>query len=73
MALGIHFDSFGGLCALVPGPIVSLGIDVELGQEGLEIALIFDVYKFSLEVLGEGQLLVAVSLTWWISDPSSTW
>ena len=42
MALGMNFDSFGSLCAHVPGLLVSLGIDVELGQEGLDIALILD-------------------------------
>ena len=42
MALGVHSDSFGSLCAPVPGLLVYLGIDVELGQEVLDIALILD-------------------------------
>ena len=42
MPLKIHSDSFGNLCAPVPGLLVSLGIYVELGQEGLDIALILD-------------------------------
>ena len=42
MALGIHFDSFGSICAPVPGLLVSLGIDVELEQDGLDIVLIID-------------------------------
>ena len=64
MALRMHFGSFGSLCAPVLGLIVSLGIDVELGQEVLDISLILDGNNFSLEVLGQGQLLVAVSLSW---------
>ena len=42
MALGMHFDSFGSLCAPVLGIIVSLGIDIELGKGGLDTALIID-------------------------------
>ena len=42
MPLKIHFDSFGNLCAPVKGLLVSLGIYVEFGQEGLDIALILD-------------------------------
>ena len=42
MALGIHFDSFGSICDPFTGLIVSLGVDVELGQKGLDIALILD-------------------------------
>ena len=42
IALGVHFDSFGSLCAPVLGLIVSLGIDVELVQEGLDVTLILD-------------------------------
>ena len=40
MSLGMHFDSFGSLCALVPGLLVYLGIYVELVQEVFYIALI---------------------------------
>ena len=43
IALGMHFGSFGSICAPVPDLLVSLGIDVELLQEGLDIALILDV------------------------------
>ena len=42
MALWENFDSFGSLCAPVPDLIIFMGIDVELGQEGLYIALILD-------------------------------
>ena len=42
MALGVQFDSFGSLCAPFPGLIVSWIIDVELGQEDLDIDLILD-------------------------------
>ena len=61
MTLGVKFDNFCILCAPALGLLVSLGIYVELGQEGLFIALILDSYTASLEVIGEGQLLVAVS------------
>ena len=72
MALGIHFGNFGILRAPVPGLLVSLGIYVELGQEGLDINLILDDQNSSLEVLCGGQILVAVSLSWCISDYSFT-
>ena len=42
MALGVHFEIFGSLRAPVMGLLVSLDIDVELGQEGLDITLILD-------------------------------
>ena len=42
MDFGMHFDSFGSLCAPVPGILVSLVIDIELEQEGLYIALLLD-------------------------------
>ena len=34
-SLGMHFYMFGRLCAPVPGLLVSLGINVELGQGSL--------------------------------------
>ena len=40
MSLGMHFDSFGSLCALVLGLLVYLGIYVELVQEGLDVSLV---------------------------------
>ena len=40
MVLGMHIDSSGGICAPFVVLIVSLGIDVELVQEGLDVALI---------------------------------
>ena len=73
MALGVNFDGFGSLCAPVPGLLVYLFIDVELVQEGLEVTSIIDGYKASLELLGEGQIIVSVSLTWWFSATSSIW
>ena len=73
MTLGMHFDRFCGIYAPVPGLIVSLGIDVELTQEIPDTDLILDGYKARLEVRSEGQLLVDVSLSWWISAPSATW
>ena len=71
MALRIHFDNCGSLHDPFLGLLVSLSIDVELGQECLGIDLVLDGQKVSLEVLGEGQLLVAYSLAWWISSSSA--
>ena len=62
MALGMHFGSCVSLRAPVPGLIVSLGIYVELGQEGLGITLVLDAQKSSFEVISYGKLLVDVSL-----------
>ena len=42
MALGMHFESFCSLCDPVLGLLISLGIDVELEQEGLDISFILD-------------------------------
>ena len=67
----MQFDNCGSLCASVMGLLVSTGIDVELVNTGLEITLVFDGHKASLEVLIEGQLLVAVSLGWWLSASST--
>ena len=58
----MNFGNFGSLRAPILGLLVSLGIDVELGQEGLDIAFVLDEQKDVLEVLSEDQLLVAVSL-----------
>ena len=63
VALGMYFENCGILCAPVPRLLVYLGIDVELGQEGLYIALVLYRQKDSLEFLSDGQLLVDVSLT----------
>ena len=43
----------------------------ELLQYGLDINLVLDGHKVILEVLSEGQLLVAVSLDWCLSDSST--
>ena len=40
--LGDAFDSFGGIYDPVLGLLISLGFDVELVQEGLNIVLILD-------------------------------
>ena len=73
MALGMHFDSFGSLYEPVSGLLVFLNFFVELVKEGLDIALILDGYKASLEVLGEGRLCVSISLAWWLSASSAAW
>ena len=67
MDLGVHFGSFGSLRAPIPGLLIYLGIYVELGQENLDITLVLDVQKTRLELISEGQILVAVSLACWIS------
>ena len=64
MDLGTSFDNYGSLHASVPGQLYPLSIDVELGQECLDIALVLDEQRASLEVISEGELLVAVFLNW---------
>ena len=59
----MHFDKLGHLCAPLLGPLVSLGINVELGQEGLNIVCIRDGYEAGFKILGEIYLPL-VSLTW---------
>ena len=71
MALGMQFENCGSLCFPVTGLLVYMGIGVELEQEGLDITLVLDGQKPRLEILSEGQLLVAVSLAWWISAYST--
>ena len=72
MELGINFDNCGSLHAPVPGLPIYLGIDVEFGQEGLEITLVIGGKKASLEVIIEGQLLVYISFSWWLSASSTS-
>ena len=38
MDLGMQFDSFGSIYDPVPGLLISLGIDIELGQKGRPMA-----------------------------------
>ena len=71
VALGVHFEKCGSLRAPVPGLLFSLGVYVELVQEGLDITLVLDVQKAILEVPNESQLLFAASLSWWISASST--
>ena len=40
--LGIHFENCGSIYEPVLGLILSLDIDGELGQEGLDITLVVD-------------------------------
>ena len=69
----MKFVNCGSIYAPVPGLLVSLDIDVELVQEGLDITLVLDGHKASLEVLSEGQIIIDVSLSWWLSDSSAVW
>ena len=71
MALGVHFENCGSLCDHFPGLLFFLVIYVKLGKEGLGITLVLDVYKSSLEVLSEGQIIVSVYLVLWISYSST--
>ena len=54
VALGIHFDNCGSLHAPAPGLLVYLCVYVGLGQEGLDITLVFDGQKARL-MLSEGE------------------
>ena len=71
MSLGTQFENFGVLRSPVPVLLVSLGMNVELGQKGLYIVLVLDGQNTSLEVLSEGHIIIAVSLTWWLSASSA--
>ena len=73
MSLRMIFGNFGCICYPVPGLLVSLDIDVELGQKVLDITLVLDGQKSRLEVLREGQILVALFLTCWINASSADW
>ena len=70
--LGVHFENCDSLHAPVSSLLISLGIDVELVQEVLDIILVLGGQSSSLEVLSEGQIRVAVSLAWWLSAYSAT-
>ena len=63
----MHFENCGSSLSPLLVLIVSLGIDVKLVQEGLEITLVLDVQNTSLEVHSGVQILVDVSLYWQIS------
>ena len=67
MSLGMYVESCGSLHVPLPGLLFYLIIYVELGQEGLEITLVLDEHKSSLEVLSEGHILVDISLAWCLS------
>ena len=71
MDLGVHFGGFVSLRDPIPGLLIYLGIYVELGQENLDITLVLDVQKTRLELISEGQILVAVPLACWISASST--
>ena len=71
LALGVNFEIFGSICAPVPGLLVAMVIEVELGKEGLDIAFIVYGYKDRLKLLSEVQLLVAVSIFWCLSASSA--
>ena len=52
-ALGVHFDSFGSLCAPVPALLFSLVIDVELVQKGLHVVFILGGHEAGFKILGD--------------------
>ena len=39
----------------------------------MDIDLVLDGYKSSFEVLGESQLIVDISLAWWLSASYAAW
>ena len=71
MALGLHFGIYDSLCAPLTVLPFSLGFYVEMLHKGLDITLVPDGQKFSLEVLSEGKILVVVSLAWYINAYST--
>ena len=71
--LGMIFWNCGIIYAPVTGLLVSLGLCIELVQERLDINLVLDGHKTILEVLSEVQILIAVSLDWWLSASLVAW
>ena len=69
----MHFENCSSIYTHVPVLLVSLVIDVELVQEGLDITLILYGQKDSLELLSEGHIIVASSLAYCISASSAIW
>ena len=67
----MYFENYCILCANSSVLLASPGIGVEFKQEGLGITLVLDGQKADLEFLSGGQLILAVSLAWWISASSS--
>ena len=59
----MHFDRFGRLCTSVLTLLVSLDIDIEIGQEVLHVDLFLDDHKAGFKILGEIYLLL-VYLAW---------
>ena len=49
----MYFERFGCICYPVPGLLIYLGINVELGQEGFHVALILDGHDASFKILVE--------------------
>ena len=62
MAMEMQFGYFGSAHAPVLGLLVSLGIYVDMVNEGLDIILVLDRQKTRPEVLSKGQLIFSVSL-----------
>ena len=67
----MNSETCGSIHAPVLCLLYSLGIDIELVQKGLGITLVLDGQKDSLEFLNLGQIIVAVSLPWWLSASSA--
>ena len=49
----MNFDIFVHICAPISGLLFSLGIGVEMVQEGLHAALIFDIDEAGFKIRGE--------------------
>ena len=60
----MHLLNCGSLRVPILGLIVSLGIDIELGQEVLDITLVLDDQKAILGVLTEVQMYLSYYSTY---------
>ena len=57
MAMEMQFGYFGSAHAPVPGLLVSLGIYVDMVNEGLDIIFVLDGQEYILEVLSQGRII----------------
>ena len=60
MDVRLRFDCWSSLHTPVMGILVSPGIKVELGDEGLEVILSLNVQYAILEVLSQVNIIVAI-------------
>ena len=60
MAMEMQFEYFCSAHDPVPGLLVSLGIYVDMVNEGLDIILVLDGQEYILEVLSQGRIIVGL-------------